>query len=316
MEEMLSSSSSFSLTPSQVFVIRITMIIGSIASLSSTIFVFMIYWFFKENRTFIFELTMWFSCSVATYSISCLLPYDNTKEIIWCPIQSFLSNSSLLSQEIWCSILAYCGLVTIVQKSHLESFKRRYRIFFCIIAIVVPLALSLLILILKVYGDSDGFCWIDIYNDSEKKVLVFKLVLLFFSIDWFIIIINLYFIIRIALLYKAYPDLKNPIYSYIIWYPIVNSLFELIAVGHRLLTLLNLKHNSFAFSLIQTISDSFEGCIFMVIFLFSPKFKSSVAMFCSRICLRSSINQHSENMLNQSKEEVIDNNNNSIDLRR
>lgn len=275
-----------SLTETQVAIIRITMIIGSIVSLSSTLFVFFIYWFFKENRTFIFELTMWFSCSVATYSISCLLPYNRTNELLWCPVQSFLSNSALLSQEIWCSILAYCGLIAMVRSNYFNSAERCYRMAFCSIAICLPLILSLLIILFKVYGDSDGFCWIDIYSEKDNKPLVFEMVLLFFSIDWFIIIINLYFIIKIVMLSKAQPHLKNPVYSYIIWYPIVNSCFKLIAVGNRLMTLMKLEHNSFAFSQIQTIVDSFEGCIFMIIFLLAPKFRVLVQTLWKNLCKR------------------------------
>lgn len=265
---------------SQKGVLRTITLIGGSLSLSSTIIAFILFWFFKENRSFTLEIQMYLTLSIFLYSLSSLFPYDVNS--VWCPIQSYLLNTSLTSLSIWSTIMGYSCLISMIHKTHLEHHKKFYRIIFFSFAFALPLALSSVILFTKIYGDSNGICWIDVRTEDRVQ-FIFKMVMMFYLIDWYIIIVNVFFILKIFIMSRRSQQNKNELYSYIKWYPIVNVLCEAIATINRIYGLFNGKKITFIFSILQVIFDSFEGLVFVCIFLSSPGISQSVIVFCRRI---------------------------------
>ena len=94
---------------SQKDTIRNIIIVGNSLTLSSTVIAFILFWFFKENRSFNFELQMWLTLSIFLYSVSNLLPYQ--PDTAWCPVQSFFINANLTSLTLWSTILGYSCLI-------------------------------------------------------------------------------------------------------------------------------------------------------------------------------------------------------------
>ena len=265
---------------SQKDTIRNIIIVGNSLTLSSTVIAFILFWFFKENRSFNFELQMWLTLSIFLYSVSNLLPYQ--PDTAWCPVQSFFINANLTSLTLWSTILGYSCLITMVNKRHLENYKNTYRIIFLIIAFPLPLGLSSIILFTKIYGDSYGFCWIHIVTEDSIQ-FIFKMMMMFYLIDWYIIIVNLFFILKICMLTKKNSKSKNELYSYIKWYPIVNVICDVAATVNRIYGLFDGKDLIFVLSIIQAVFDSLQGLVFMIIFLMSPGISQSIVVFCRRL---------------------------------
>lgn len=278
---------------SQKAVLRTITIIGGSLSLASTIIAFILFWFFKENRSFTFEIQMYLTFSIFLYSLSSLLPYEI--ESVWCSIQSYLLNTSLTSLSIWSTIMGYSCLISMLHKTHLEQHKKFYRIIFLSAAFAFPLVLSSVILFTKIYGDSNGICWIDVGTEYKVR-FIFKMVMMFYLIDWYIIIVNVFFILKIFLMNRRSHQNKNELYSYIKWYPIVNVVCEVIATINRINGLFNGEKITFILSIIQAIFDSFEGLVFVCIFLFSPGISQSVIVFCRRIFNRKNESSTSNSM--------------------
>lgn len=296
--------------------IRTIIIVGNSFSLSSTVIAFILFWFFKENRSFTFEIQMWLTLSIFLYSIANLLPYQ--PDTLWCPVQSFFINSNLTSLTLWSTILGYSCLITMVNKRHLDNYKNTYRIIFLIIGIVLPLALSSIILFTKIYGDSYGFCWINVTTEDSVQ-FIFKMMMMFYLIDWYIIIVNLFFILKICMLTKKNSKSKNELYSYIKWYPIVNVICDVAATVNRIYGLLDGDNFVFLFSVIQAVFDSLQGLIFMIIFLLSPGISQSIIVFCRRLFnkkldLQSSLltNESSNNASYSSNSNQMNSNTNQV----
>ncbi len=133
------------------------------------------------------------------------------------------------------------------------------------------------ILFTDTYGSSGGWCWIDIYEDHRP--IVNKLVLFYFCIQWFFIILNLFFILKVINILNENVTSRNKylmkIYSVMKWYPIVQIICSLPATINRLYDIIA-KENNFALMITQSIFDSLEGCFITIVFLFSPEIKNSL----------------------------------------
>lgn len=129
------------LTQEQESIVQIITIIGSVFSISAAMFVIILFWFFKENRTFQLELVVWYSISNTLFSISALLPYKSDVEI-WCPLQSFLMTTFLYSNMCWTCIIGYSCFMSVIKKNHIEHHKKMYRIGFVLMSLLIPAGLS------------------------------------------------------------------------------------------------------------------------------------------------------------------------------
>jgi len=124
-------------------IILINQIISAV-SIFSCLLVIIMYWFFKEIRNFIIELSIWLCICYSLYNITAFFPYENEKSEnqVWCGIQSFMIAMFQNSCWIWSCIIGYSCFISAVKKNHIENNKNVYRIFFVLLATVIPAALA------------------------------------------------------------------------------------------------------------------------------------------------------------------------------
>jgi hypothetical protein len=268
-------------------------------------FVFFIYWFFKELRSFSFELVIWLSISSCFYSLRGFLwpqtIYNDSGEYgIRCIIQSmvitFFENSTLL---ISC-IIGYAAFVNTRNPKLFENNIRCYRIIFLSIALLIPLVPCLLIYFLKIYGPSDGWCWLDLSSSNKERItLINKFMIIYFCFIWLVVILNsFFFIIVIINLHKLKSEENsqfiNRITSRLKWYPVIITILLIPSTVNRVLNLtLNMKLDILIY--LQTIADSIQGLIFGLVYTLSPEVKQALAQMWKK-----SFRKDKTSMFNQS----------------
>ena len=136
-----------------------------------------------------------------------------------CQFQSFTVNSFHCAQYLQVSIMSYCLYIKLIAKNHLENNSRIYRTFFFLLLISFPLVFSIYILLTKSYGSSIVFCWINIYT-LYKKSHIKKVVLNFYIMIWFLLLMNLFFVVKIRIMISK-NKIKNEIFQHLIKYPII-----------------------------------------------------------------------------------------------
>ncbi len=255
-------------------------------------FVFFIYWFFKELRSFSFELVIWLSISSCFYSLRGFLwpntIYSDKGDYgIRCIIQSlvitFFENSTLL---ISC-IIGYAAYVNTRNPKLFENNIRYYRILFLSIALFIPMIPCLLIYFLKLYGPSDGWCWLDLSSSNkERNTLINKFMIIYFCFIWLVVILNSYFILIVIInLHKLKSEENsqfiNRITSRLKWYPVIITILLIPSTVNRVLNLtMNIKLDILIY--IQTIADSIQGLIFVLVYTLSPEVKQALAQMCKK----------------------------------
>jgi hypothetical protein len=108
---------------------------------------------------------------------------------------------------------------------------------------------------------------------------------------WFFIILNCFFIFKVIYIFKEHLKKVGGkkayllrAYSFMKWYPIVHIICTMPATINRVYGIV--KSESFPLMIIQSIFDSFEGCLILVVFLMSPGIKYSISICCRRIISR------------------------------
>lgn len=124
-------------------IIMINEIVSGI-SIFACVIVLIMYWFFKEARNFIIELSIWLCVANCLYNITAFFPYENEKSDnqVWCGIQSFMIVMFQNSCWIWSCIIGYCCFISVIRKNHIEKHKNTYRIFFVLLSTIIPACLA------------------------------------------------------------------------------------------------------------------------------------------------------------------------------
>ena len=249
----------------------------SLSIITSVIDIFL-YWFFPQNRNFSFSNIIILAIINLIYSISTLLPFDEfikePENSTMCEVQSFFINFSHSAQYLQVSIMSYCIFIKIIKKNHLEKYYKIYRFLFFVLLLSFPLIFSIYILLTKGYGNSGIFCWIDIYTLYRRNHI--KRVLLNYYITiWFLLLINLFFIIKVKVTLKK-NKIKNEIYDHLIKYPIILLICSFPTTFNVLYRILNKNKQINAFIYLQIIFESCFGMIINVIFLTSPWIQQSI----------------------------------------
>ena len=249
----------------------------SLSIITSVIDIFL-YWFFPQNRNFSFSNIIILAIINLIYSISTLLPFDEfikePENSTMCEVQSFFINFSHSAQYLQVSIMSYCIFIKIIKKNHLEKYYKIYRSLFFVLLLSFPLIFSIYILLTKGYGNSGIFCWIDIYTLYRRNHI--KRVLLNYYITiWFLLLINLFFIIKVKVTLKK-NKIKNEIYDHLIKYPIILLICSFPTTFNVMYRILNKNKQINAFIYLQIIFESCFGMIINVIFLTSPWIQQSI----------------------------------------
>lgn len=142
-----------SLPPDQLEIIYIVCRTLCSFSLAGLVFVQIVFWFFRSIRTFAFELVAWLCLVNIIFNITFLLPIyesDNTQSFLsntisnTCIIQGFMNLFSDLSSMMWTTIIGYTAFISVANQDHLEKNKKRYRMFFILGALIIPLMVAIM----------------------------------------------------------------------------------------------------------------------------------------------------------------------------
>ena len=209
--------------------LQILLKIGASISIITTVIDIILYWLFPQNRSFSFSNIIILAVINLVYSISTLLPADITldqpENTTMCQIQSFIVNFSHCAQYLQVSIISYCIFIKVITRNHLERNAKIYRTLFFLLLLTFPLIFSIYIILTKSHGSSLVFCWINIYT-LYKKNLIKKVVLNYYITIWFLLFLNLFFIIKVKVMMKK-NKIKNEIYEHLMKYPIILIIFSI-----------------------------------------------------------------------------------------
>jgi hypothetical protein len=122
---------------SQINTIRMISKVCSFISMISSIVTFIIFWFFKENRSFKLELVLWYSLSNFLYSVTAFFPFNPINEPTWCELQSLFLTWFQEASQLWTCIIGYVAFISVIKKNHIENNKSKYRVGFVMVAFLV-----------------------------------------------------------------------------------------------------------------------------------------------------------------------------------
>ena len=126
----------------EINVINIVSKVFSSFSIAGSLLIFILYWFFKENRSFNLELVLWYGLSNTICLVTHFLPFDPFNEDAWCAVQSFLLTWFQIAGMIWTCIIAYSAFISVIKKNHIENNKCKYRTAFVLISFGVSALLA------------------------------------------------------------------------------------------------------------------------------------------------------------------------------
>jgi len=258
--------------------LQIILKIGTSLSIITSVIDIILYWFFPQNRSFSFSNIIILAIINLIYSISTLLPADMTLKqpeyTTMCQIQAFMVNFSHCAQYLQVSIMSYCIFIKIITRNHLESNSKIYRSLFFLLLLSFPFVFSIYILLTKSHGSSIVFCWINIYT-LYKKSHIRKVVLNYYITIWFLLLLNLFFIIKIKVMMKK-NKIKNEIYEHLIKYPIILIIFSLPGTFNSLYRLFQNNKDVDVMIFIQVICECCFGTVLNIYFMTSPWIKQSI----------------------------------------
>ena len=258
--------------------LQIILKIGTSLSIITSVIDIILYIFFPQNRSFSFSNIIILSVINLIYSISTLLPTDITLKqpeyTTMCQIQSFMVNSAHCAQYLQVSIISYCIFIKLITRNHLEKNSKMYRSLFIAILLTFPIVFSLYILFTKSHGSSIVYCWINIYT-LYKKTHIRKVVLNYYITIWFLLLLNLFFIIKIKVMMKK-NKIKNEIYEHLIKYPIILMIFSFPGTFNSLYRLFQNNNDINFMIFIQVICECCFGMVLNIFFITSPWIKQSI----------------------------------------
>ncbi len=258
--------------------LQIILKIGTSLSIITSVIDIILYIYFPQNRSFSFSNIIILAIINLIYSISTLLPTDITLKqpeyTTMCQIQSFMVNSAHCAQYLQVSIMSYCIFIKLITRNHLEKNSKIYRPLFFLILLSFPLVFSIYILLTKAHGSSIVFCWINIYT-LYKKSHIRKVVLNYYITIWFLLLLNLFFVIKIKVMMKK-NKIKNEIYEHLIRYPIILLIFSFPGSFNSLYRLFQNNNDIDVMIFIQVICECCFGMVLNLYFIFSPWIKQSI----------------------------------------
>ena len=258
--------------------LQILLKIGASISIITTVIDIILYWLFPQNRSFSFSNIIILAAINLVYSISTLLPADITlnqpENTTMCQIQSFIVNFSHCAQYLQVSIISYCIFIKLITRNHLERNAKIYRSLFFLLLLTFPLIFSIYIILTKSHGSSLVFCWINIYT-LYKKNHIKKVVLNYYITIWFLLFMNLFFIVKVKVMMRK-NKIKNEIYEHLMKYPIILIIFSIPGTFNMLYRIMSNKNDVEFMLFFQVICESCFGIVINIYFITSPWIKQSI----------------------------------------
>ena len=260
-----------------------------IPSLFTCMIILSLFWIFKEIRGISIDNIIFLTFSEILYCISSLLPFypDNPYSLL-CKFQSFLINYCLYSRYIWTAIISYCCLTNTLKHDYLERNKHFYRILFFVIAISIPLGLSIYLVASNSSGNSGCYCWLAIDSEDRRNFIVRnEIFFLFFKVTLMILI--LFFVIKTARILEVQRrKSKNKLgdNEHLKYYPIVLLTASLGGVINGIVNIISINTVYLWLIIIQLILDSIQGILIFLIFILSPGLRHSISTLYSNLTRR------------------------------
>ncbi len=242
---------------------------GSILTIITFLITIILYYMYREKENQILSWIFFICILNLIYAVGILLPINS-----FCEIQSFLITSSKIAQITYGCLICIFNFYSIKTKTKYLKYISVYKFALFFFGIIIPLIVSCIIMYTNSYGNSGGYCWIDLYN-IYKRTYIKKFVLNLFLFLYFVIIINIFFFVKTKVILDK-RIYKNESYKHINNFSILIIISILPMTLNRIYEVLN-KQNKFAlFYLIQIIFENFMGPILNILLLTSPWIKNNI----------------------------------------
>jgi len=171
--------------------------LGSL-SIAGCLFVVVMFFCYKNLRSFPFESVVYLNLSSMMTSLSYLIYFvddPGNVDIDYCRVQAFIMLAFENSQYLWTTMIGYSVYQSVInyEENHAKTTNLK-RAKYLILCYGLPLLFSLTADRRKVFGPSSYWCWIDTSekNANQEKTAFSVFFYLFF---WLLIFINLIFVL-------------------------------------------------------------------------------------------------------------------------
>lgn len=247
--------------------------------------------FFNKIRSFVLEMVFYLalSCSMHTFAYIIYFPKNESdSEANTCQFQAF---SMLLfgdAQFIWTSLISFSIFQSVIYLKDISTKNSKYKRFvYLLIGFGLPLVISVVGLLIDIYGISGFWCYIK--ADTEAKYKVFFVVN--FALIWFCILANVVFYVIVIRFIKqnvledeSHVSRKKYIYS-LISYFLIQIICVMPATINRVYQLTQGKRIAFL-DYTQSVFDCSQGLAYSVVYGLNPTVKESIKVGFQRFFRR------------------------------
>jgi hypothetical protein len=278
----------------------INITLGIISLISCTISI-LTYIIFKSIRSFIMEIILYLTISSFFQTLSYIIYFPNNEsksEDKLCQLQGSTMLFSGLSQFAWTCLLSFSIFQSVINlknfsKKDQNSNLKTIRFIYIFIGFGIPLIITLIGLILDIYGKAGFWCFInsEYYNennnndniDKEKDNKYKIFYIFFFSLLWFCILFNLTLYSRVILFIKRSfegefegrrnsTEYTRPLISY----SLIQILWLTPATVNRIYQAFDNPSNN-AFDFVQSLFDVSQGFIYSLAFGLNPRVRKAIS---------------------------------------
>ncbi len=113
-------------------------------SISSSLIIICIYWFFKEIRNFLLGIVVWLCISNILYCSTAFFPYDNNRldNRTWCAIQAFMIITFQYASFIISCMIGYSSFISVIKQDYFERHKTVHTIVFLLLTVFISVGLA------------------------------------------------------------------------------------------------------------------------------------------------------------------------------
>jgi hypothetical protein len=169
--------------------------------------------------------------------------------------------------------------------------------------------LTLRIIFTETYGDSGGWCWLDMYNKKGRPIIS-KLILFYYVVMWFFIILSCFFIFKVIAILREHS--QNSLNKYLVrkyellkWLPIMQTVTLIPSTINRIFNVVN-KRPIFGLMVIQVIFETLQGWTLTIIFILLPEIKHILKTCIWRVFKGSNISKSEQAGINYIKTNDIE----------
>jgi hypothetical protein len=265
-----------SATKNELNLLYTIQVIFSSITILSVILSIILFACFRSIRTFAVELIFYLCITEMIANMFNLIPFDlliKDANLI-CYLQSFSEMFFPLASMIITTFI--CAFAYISSKYELiyHMHKSQIRTYILCFTLIISSVFGFSVFIFELIGKTSTSCFLDFATvDNKKKRSISILIYTYYSLFIVLILISLKFISSTKKLLGNIPELNTEEISKYLnklrLYPLIQFITTIPAAAHRIFQLYNNNFN-ISFEVIQTISDSLRGALFVIFFVLSP----------------------------------------------